>query len=79
LRDVDAFIHKDFRQRTDIRYIRKTLDTRLENSVRKAGDGDQRAGCIPMATPFDEMSVDLCVELGSRSSRSLARTSTTGF
>lgn len=65
LRDVDAFIHKDFRARDDIRYIKKTLDTRLGkqdyailvNAIRKAG-------CIPMATPFDEASVDLCTELG---------------
>ena len=28
-RDVDNFINKDFRDRTDIRYIKKTLDTRL--------------------------------------------------
>lgn len=64
-RDVDAFIHKDFRDRKDIRYISKTVATRMDkaayatlvNTVRKSG-------CIPMATPFDERSVDLCVELG---------------
>src|SRR4028118_1674810 len=28
-RDVDNFIHKDFKDRSDIRYIKKTLDTRL--------------------------------------------------
>ena len=28
-RDVDTFIHRDFVRRTDIRYIRKTLDTRM--------------------------------------------------
>ena len=65
LRDVDTFIHKDFLSRTDIRYIKKTLETRLSkddyavlvNAIRKGG-------CIPMATPFDEASVDLCSELG---------------
>jgi len=30
LRDVDSFIHQDFRHRDDIRYIKKTLDTRLQ-------------------------------------------------
>src|SRR5260370_40553295 len=30
LRDVDNFIHRDFRHREDIRYIKKTLDTRLQ-------------------------------------------------
>jgi len=29
VRDVDNFIHKDFRNREDIRYIKKTIDTRL--------------------------------------------------
>ena len=44
-RDVDHFIHKDFRHRTDVRYIKKTLDTQLPksdyatlvNAVRKSG------------------------------------------
>ena len=31
LRDVEHFIHKDFRGRDDIRYIKKTLATRLSN------------------------------------------------
>ncbi len=65
LRDVDTFIHRDFRQRDDIRYIKKTIDTRLRSDdfatlVRAIRD----AGCIPMATPFDETSVDACCELG---------------
>lgn len=64
-RDVDNFVHKDFQEREDIRYIKKTIDTKLSkenlailiNNVRKVG-------CIPMTTPFDEASVDLAVELG---------------
>jgi len=65
LRDVDAFIHKDFRQRTDVRYIRKTLDTRLgRGEYARLATAIRRAGCIPMATPFDEVSVDLSIELG---------------
>ena len=32
LRDVDSFIHQDFRHRDDIRYIKKTIDTRLHAS-----------------------------------------------
>ena len=27
-RDIDTFIHRDFRHRSDIRYIAKTIDTR---------------------------------------------------
>ena len=65
LRDVDAFIHKDFRERDDIRYIKKTLDTRLEKSdYATLIKAIRSSGCIPMATPFDEKSVALCDELG---------------
>ena len=65
LRDVDAFIHKDFRQRDDIRYIKKTIDTRLAKAdFFTLVEAISHAGCIPMATPFDEASVDLCMELG---------------
>jgi len=65
LRDVDTFIHKDFRQRDDIRYIKKTLDTRLKpEDFSKLVQAIREASCIPMATPFDESSVDFCCELG---------------
>ncbi len=64
-RDVDAFVHQDFRDRSDIRYIKRTLDTRLSKAeYATLTTAIRRAGCIPMATPFDEVSVDLCVELG---------------
>ena len=39
-RDVDTFIHKDYLHRTDIRYIKKTLDTRmLGRRFRRPGQG----------------------------------------
>jgi N-acetylneuraminate synthase len=64
-RDVDEFIHKDFRNRTDIRYIKKTLETQLSrDDYAVLVQAIRKAGCIPMATPFDESSVHLCVELG---------------
>ena len=64
-RDVDTFIHRDFRDRTDIRYIKKTLDTRMsEDDFAALVKAIRQASCIPMATPFDEKSVDLCCELG---------------
>jgi len=64
-RDVDRFIHRDFRDRSDIRYIKKTLDTQM--SAEDYGalvDATRKAGCVTMASPFDEASVDLCQELG---------------
>ena len=64
-RDVDSFIHKDFTDREDIRYIKKTLDTKMPvKNLAKMVEAVRKNGCIPMATPFDEKSVDLCVELG---------------
>ncbi|HRF11442.1 MAG TPA: N-acetylneuraminate synthase family protein, partial [Candidatus Accumulibacter phosphatis] len=64
-RDVDAFIHRDFRERAGIRYIKRTLDTRLSKlEYATLTNAIRQAGCITMATPFDEVSVELCVELG---------------
>jgi sialic acid synthase SpsE len=64
-RDVERFVHKDFVNRTDLRYVKKTLDTRLtDDQYATLVKAIHQAGCIPTATPFDERSVDLCVELG---------------
>jgi N-acetylneuraminate synthase len=63
-RDVDSFIHRDFRGSVDLRYVRKTEATRLSVSdFAELVQETVRVGCIPMATPFDERSVDLCVRL----------------
>ncbi len=64
-RDVDTFIHKDFLNNENIRYIRKTLDTKLSHEDLAAlTEAIRRSGCVRMATPFDDRSVDLCSELG---------------
>ena len=64
-RDVDRFVHKHFRTRTDVRYIKKTLDTQIPTEhIATMVETIRKSGCIPMATPFDEKSVDLCVDLG---------------
>ena len=60
-RDVDAFVHKDYKQRADIRYVKKTLDTKLsEREFSVLADAIKQSNCIAMATPFDERSVELC-------------------
>ena len=64
LRDVDTFIHDEFRNREDIRYIKKTLDTRLNDSEFEALVARiRKSGCIPSATPFDEKSVQFAMHL----------------
>ena len=65
MRDVDNFVHKDFRSRTDVRYIKKTIDTQLSiEDYAKMVNAVRQASCITMATPFDERSVEVCCELG---------------
>jgi N-acetylneuraminate synthase len=64
MRDVDSFVHKDFRDRTDVRYIKRVLETRLSKAEYGVlVEAIKKSGCLPMATPFDEKSVALCVEL----------------
>lgn len=62
-RDVDEFIHPEFKGTTDLRYVKKTEDTKLTKAdFMRLVNEVLSVGCIPMATPFDEASVDLCVE-----------------
>lgn len=64
-RDMDSFVHKDFVERTDIRYVKRVNDTKLsKGEFATLVETIVRSGCIPMATPFDERSVDWCVEFG---------------
>lgn len=63
-RDIDKFIHKDFIDRKDIRYIKRTLDTKLSNEEYEIlVDSIIHHGMIPMSTPFDERSVEFCEKL----------------
>lgn len=62
-RDVDNFIHPEYKGNQDSRYIKKTEATKLSKSdFSRLIDEIRNVGCIPMATPFDEASVDLCVD-----------------
>jgi sialic acid synthase SpsE len=65
IRDVPTFVHKDFLHRDDIRYVKKTLATQISKAdLATMARAIRENGCMPMATPFDERSVDLCIELG---------------
>jgi N-acetylneuraminate synthase len=64
-RDVDNFIHDEYKGNTEIRYIQKTEATKMSHTqYAELADAVRKVGCIPMATPFDEASVELCVKLG---------------
>jgi N-acetylneuraminate synthase len=60
-RDVDNFIHEEYKGNQDIRYIKKTEATKMSREqYGTLANAVRQAGCIPMATPFDEKSVELC-------------------
>jgi sialic acid synthase SpsE len=60
-RDGGHFVQPDFKGREDIRYIKKTEQTVLErHEYELLIETIRDQGCIPMATAFDEKSVDLC-------------------
>ncbi len=64
-RDVEHFIHPAYKGNKDIRYISKTESTKLsQHEFETLVQAVRDEGCIPMATPFDEPSVDLCVAFG---------------
>ena len=61
-RDVANFIHDNYKNKEE-RYIKKTMKTSLsKDQFRELVNEIINVGCIPMATPFDEKSVDLCQE-----------------
>src|SRR4028119_1081132 len=58
-RDVDSFIHKDYRNRNDVRYIKKTLDTQLPwDHLRQMVEAGRAGGMGTMGTPVAEGAVD---------------------
>ena len=62
-RDVDTFVHRDHRNRSDVRYIKKTVATQLPwDELHELVKAVKSAGMTTMCTPFDERSVDKCVE-----------------
>lgn len=64
IRDVDTFIHPEFKGNQDIRYIKKTEATQLtRDEFQRMVKEVRSVSCIPMATPFDERSVELCEQL----------------
>lgn len=59
-RDLDTFIHPHFKNRSDIKYVKRFSDTRLsaDDFLSLKAESD-RLGFVSMCTPFDEPSVDL--------------------
>lgn len=59
-RDIDTFIHPDFKKRTDFKYVKRFQETRLsETHQALLKEEVKKLGFISICTPFDETSVDL--------------------
>ena len=65
LRDLDTFIHPSYTNRKDIKHIPRFLDTRLTTEqFKELLNTAKKLGLLAMATPFDERSVKVAVDLG---------------
>jgi len=63
-RNASTIIHKDYKGRTDIRYIHRTEARILSvQAYQRLVDEIKAQGMITMSTPFDEESVDMCEDL----------------
>lgn len=59
-RDIDTFIHPDYKNRTDLKYIKRFLETKFsQNDFLKLKNEAEKLGFMTICTPFDENSVDL--------------------
>src|SRR5688500_8602136 len=63
-RQLDSFIHPDYKNRTDLKYIKRFSETRIDNSTfRELAKLIKENGMLTMSTPFDEESVDLICDM----------------
>lgn len=64
-RDLDTFIHPDYKNRKDIGSVKRFSETRLSESEFKLMKSEiEKLGFVSICTPFDENSVDRIVKQG---------------
>ena len=64
-RNLDTFIHPDYKGRTDVKHIPRFESTRLTyDQFAQLVDAIHEEGLIAMSTPFDEDGVDWCMDMG---------------
>ncbi|MGB7599288.1 MAG: N-acetylneuraminate synthase family protein, partial [Candidatus Sulfotelmatobacter sp.] len=57
-RDLDTFIHPDYRNRQDLKFVKRFSETRLSwDQFKQLKKGIDDAGFISVCTPWDEVSV----------------------
>jgi sialic acid synthase SpsE/quercetin dioxygenase-like cupin family protein len=64
-RNLDTFIHPDYKNRTDVNHIPRFMSTRLNyEQFTQMVDVIHEEGLIAMSTPFDENGVEWCMDQG---------------
>ena len=64
-RNLDNFIHPDYVNRDDIKHVPRFMSTRLNyDQFSQIVDAVREEGMLTMVTPFDEDSVDWCMDQG---------------
>ena len=64
-RNLDTFIHPEYKGRTDVKHIPRFEGTRLSyEEFNQLVDAIHDEGLIAMSTPFDEDGVDWCMDMG---------------
>jgi len=63
-RNIDTFIHPDYKDRMDLKYVKRFSETRLTDKEFLSMKSEAESlGFIPVCTGFDEDSVDLIEEM----------------
>ena len=64
-RQLDTFIHPAFKDRSDVKYVKRFSETRLAMAdFVTLATAVSEAGMLTMCTPFDEESVDIICDMG---------------
>ncbi|MGN1227186.1 MAG: CDP-alcohol phosphatidyltransferase family protein, partial [Christensenellales bacterium] len=64
-RDIDTFIHPDFKDRTDVPHIPRFMSTKLTyDQFCQLVNAVKAEGMLTMSTPFDETGVEWCKDQG---------------
>lgn len=64
-RQLDTFIHPDYQDRTDIKFIKRFSETKLSmDDFKILADLVKENGMMTMSTPFDEASVGVIEDMG---------------
>ncbi len=64
-RNLDTFIHPEYKDRKDVKHIPRFMDTRLTyDQFCELVNAVKEEGMVTMSTPFDEDGIDWCMDQG---------------